>query len=100
MNVFQFYNLIQKLAKSSKKNNDFYHEIFVKVSTNNLLLVNADCAVKCEKLSKERLVDYLDFLEIFEQGIDSYELVCDDVYRILLPESGKSILLKKHLKAS
>lgn len=84
MNIFSFAKLLLR-ASSELDLISGQFEVFIKVSSNGDLIIGRGKPIDMGfKFDNERLEDYLDFLLIHGVVVSSYEIVCDDVFRIRL----------------
>lgn len=92
MTVFQLLQLLNQ-SVSAGHSNEFgvYHELFVTIAKDGYLVVGFSRPVKWKNLSAELLQDFLEFLSLYQSGVEDYEMVCENVFRVWLRKGSQTI---------
>ncbi len=82
-NIYTFRDLI--ISSSVKSEHLNTREAFIKILDEDRVLLYNNIKIKMEK---ERLLDYLTLLELYKNGIDSFQMIFEDVYRIYVTDTN------------
>lgn len=101
MDVYQLSQLLNRAANEANFNEaDGHHELFIRVANNEYLILGLTHRIGWNGLSVELLQDYLEFLSLFPSGIQGYEMVCQNVFRVWIRKSSKVSTQEHFSKAS